>query len=89
MFKYSTDWFRGVEQNAEEKEKIQNSLADAERAFEILRKIIRKRLDGLPSPSENDYARAAEWSHLQAHRNGRVQEMINLLKLITPKDREE
>jgi hypothetical protein len=89
MLKYSTEWFRGVEQNAEEKEKVIAALADAEAAFKILRKIIARRLESFPSPSQNDYARAAEWSHMQAHRNGRLEELNFLTKLMSPKDREE
>lgn len=80
------DWFKFAK-DPDEKEKIKANFEAARPAFEILANILAARKAGMPLPSEEDY-KTASWDNLQAHRNGRNEELNWLVKLINPRDRE-
>lgn len=82
----ATEWLRNAK-TKEDKEKIYANVEAAQPALKLLINIILSRKAGMPLPKEDDY-NSNSWAHLQAHRNGRIQECEWLLKLIQLNDRE-
>lgn len=83
----ASDWVRGTK-TLEQKQEIYNQVVGSYKALELLKGIIFKRRDNLiGSPSEDDYKNTS-WANLQAHRNGRLQELDYIIKLLTISDKE-
>lgn len=85
MYKIQSEWLKYAK-GEEEKEGTKQTVLNADPAFAILRKLLEDRRRAVPSITEKEYERA-DWAALQAHRNGRMQEIDHLLKLLTFKER--
>lgn len=77
-------WFT----NPDDKEAIANALKHSP-AFNRLRQIIQDRLSELEAREvKPETYKDLSWSHVQAHFNGRKQELIYLINLLDPGDTE-
>lgn len=85
MLKLGMDWFKNA-RTPEEKEKVQALVLNSEPLLDLLRQILEMRKMGMTAFTEKNYENPS-WAHLQAHRNGRIEEIDYLLKLLTPKER--
>lgn len=85
MFKIAMEWLKHAK-TQEEKESARTTVLNAEPAFKLLRKLLEDRKASVPLIRDEDYQRG-DWAALQAHRNGRIQEIDHLLQLLTFKER--
>ena len=66
----------------EEKEKFAKSVLSS-LPLRRLKQILLEELEALDRPTEADYE-SPSWAYLQAHRNGRVQQIRSLLTMLEP-----
>lgn len=85
MLKLAMEWLKYAK-TAEAQEAAKTTVFNAEPAFMLLRMLLKDRRSAIPVLTEEDY-KHGDWASLQAHRNGRIQEIDHLLQLITFKDR--
>lgn len=78
---FASEWFAGV--SPEEKKDLEAFLRNNTRTFELLRALIEKRYAAATTPLSSQYTDIG-WPFLAAHRNGRIEELEYIYKLITP-----
>jgi len=79
-----TDWFSHLPK--EKQEEFKNTVLGSKIVLDRLKEICYNRLYALKEkPSEADYD-TPSWSFKQAHRNGRIDELSQLIKLLTIKE---
>jgi hypothetical protein len=76
----STDWFHGLTGEAE-KEELRSYLSACTRVFTLIKDILQRKYDHTSSSKETDYD-SASWSYKQAHRNGYLQALEDINKLM-------
>lgn len=80
--KFPTQWFK----NTADRESIENTLLHSA-AIKRLKELINGRLEELETKEVSpETYKDQSWSHLQAHLNGRKQELYFLLKLLDQGD---
>ena len=76
----SVEWYRGC--NSDDARKTRKGLVSSSPPVrEVLEDIANSRRDDLLRLREADY-NAGSWAYLQAHRNGRLEELDRLLELL-------
>lgn len=86
MIRLGMDWYQNAK-SPEEKEKVKTLILNSEPLLELLRGILENRkIGGMAAFTEKNYENS-NWAHLQAHRNGRLEEIEYMIKMLTLKDR--
>lgn len=86
MVKIGIDWLRYAK-GEEEKQKIRDLVVNSEPILKLIKDILEeRRTANMQEFTEKNYENAS-WAHLQAHRNGRLEEIAYLIKLMTIKER--
>ena len=80
----ATDWTKRCD-SPEDKAATEQAIRQAGPILEILRETLVSRAESIKKTDEKDYTKAS-WSHFQAHRNGRHEELDYVIKLLTLKD---
>ncbi len=75
----ASEWFVGL--TDEEKEDLRQYLKNSTRMFDLLKNMIQKRYDVASSVKDTDYD-SASWAYKQAHRNGKLETLEDLYKLL-------
>lgn len=81
----STQWFTDVLNDPKAKEDLEKTLRNSVTAFSKLLDVLERRQRELDTSEIKENYDTASWSHKQAHRNGRrqeLQETIDLLQFI-------
>jgi hypothetical protein len=75
------DWFRKIS-NQEDKKATEQAIRQAGGVLEILKDLLETRLRSISKTNEDDYD-SPSWAYLQAHKNGRIQDLEYVIRLLT------
>lgn len=78
-----TLWFQGVHNDPLAKEDLEKTLRNSAVAFNKLLEILEDRKRQLDTSEIREDYQSPSWSHKQAHRNGRRQELQDTIDLLT------
>jgi hypothetical protein len=76
----AVEWLAGCKSDEERQKKIEN-LQNNSLLFDQLKKMIQQRYDSAISTNDTDYDNVS-WSHKQAHRNGKLEVLEDIYKLL-------
>lgn len=80
MTKLSADWTKHLKHGSKEAKDFEEYLFNSHALVERLHTLLLEKLEALDKPSEKDYE-CPNWAYLQAHRNGKMEVLRQLLKL--------
>lgn len=78
----STQWFKNVLNDPKAKDDLEKTLRNSTIAFSKLLDILEDRKRELDNSEMKDNYDSSSWSHKQAHRNGRRQELQDTIDLL-------
>lgn len=74
------EWYSTLK-TEEEKKEFEQYLRNSTRLFDLLKRMIQRRYDQAVAVKGEDYENSA-WPYLQAHRNGRLEALEEVWKLL-------
>lgn len=77
----ASDWFRKTS-DPDDKKATEQAIRQAGPVLEILRELLTNRLRNISRPKEETYTNPS-WAYFQAHRNGRIEDLEYVIKLVT------